>query len=98
MDTKDILREFGKGCSNTVNGNPADCEECLDAAARNILPKWQPIETAHKSERLLVSYINDSGYREVGIGLWWIGDEWTVSCEEATVTPTHWMHLPDPPT
>ena len=59
--------------------------------------KWNPIGTAHKSERLLVSYIDESGYREVGIGIWWLGGEWTVSGEDKTVTPTHWMQLPEPP-
>lgn len=30
---KEILREFGKGCSVAAHSNPADCEECLEAAA-----------------------------------------------------------------
>jgi hypothetical protein len=59
--------------------------------------EWQPIRTAHKSERLLVCYMDSGGLWEVGIGLWWLGDEWTVSCEEGTVKPTHWMPLPAPP-
>ena len=59
--------------------------------------EWQPIRTAHKSERLLVCYIDSGGLWEVGIGLWWLGDEWTVWCEEGTVKPTHWMPPPAPP-
>jgi hypothetical protein len=30
MTLKEIIYEFGKGCSNTVGKNPAECEECLN--------------------------------------------------------------------
>jgi len=32
MTLEEILKEYEKGCGNTLNGKPSDCPECLAAA------------------------------------------------------------------
>ena len=36
MTLEDILKEYERGCSNTINRKPSDCPECLAAAVRAI--------------------------------------------------------------
>ena len=36
MTVEQILKEYEKGCINTINGKPSDCPDCLDAAIRAI--------------------------------------------------------------
>ena len=43
MTFEEILKEYEKGCSNTIGGKPSDCKECLDAAVR-ALKFWAKAE------------------------------------------------------
>lgn len=72
------------------------------AAMRQAIPEWQPIETAPKDARILVW----SG-QELYAAHWaqnpftgdeaWIVAEWGDERDQALVKPTHWMPLLAPP-
>ena len=78
-------------------------QQMIDAIARAIMAereaKWQPIETAPKDWSDLWLYDPDyedvldktfEGYFDVDTGMW-------RHARGVSVTPTHWMHLPTPP-
>ena len=74
MNTREILKEFTKGCSN---GH--DCEECLEAAVMairaDLVPQWHPVETCPQEELVYVSGRHKDGTAWFNIGTLW-GDEW----------------------
>jgi len=58
---------------------------------------WQPIETAPKDgSRLLAGYLHKGQwvYRIAHTGAL---DRWLSDPGDWAIQPTHWMHLPDPP-
>lgn len=99
---KEILVEFGKGCSV---GKAGECEECLDAAVSAIKAQgsWQPIETAQRKRGMRVigwcTFPAGAEAREVKCHVplnepsakptWFYGS--------IVQTVTHWMPLPAPP-
>ena len=57
--------------------------------------EWQPIETAPKETYVLV-YCPDCYGDEYGIAIR-LEEVWWETGEALSCTPTHWMHLPEPP-
>lgn len=81
--------EWGPG------SNIHQCASCMisDLKARS---EWRSIETAPKDEQILVW----DGCDEMFVGRWSSGSQWiSSSCVDGwtSMTPTHWMPLPDPP-
>lgn len=54
---------------------------------------WQPIETAPKDGRKVLTYQHDAGIRVAHCE----GGEWWWCSYEYTCEPSHWMPLPAPP-
>ena len=63
------------------------------------MSEWQPIETAPKDGTVVVGYdrsnhhADDRNYAEF---MRWDGERWR-DPDTWTITPTHWMPLPEPP-
>ena len=84
--------------STSKNGDYVSAESVVDGVEFvrfDLVPNWQPIETAPLHEDLLLWCDSDilKGYR-LSFG-WCVGfdrDDYPIY-----VTPTHWMPLPAPP-
>lgn len=50
MTIEQILKEYEKGCSCTMNGKPSDCRSCLDAAIRAIRTWAREAYGAHERD------------------------------------------------
>lgn len=48
MTLEEILKEYEKGCSNTIDGKPSDCTDCL-AAAVSAIKFWYKKEHGWES-------------------------------------------------
>ncbi len=60
---------------------------------------WQPIETAPKIEDQKILAFCPTGRHNIVVACWYF-DEWNFSPSSedyATLYPTHWMPLPEPP-
>ena len=57
------------------------------------MSEWQPIETASKTEAMLMYFPNMKSGRTM------LGDMMKVArlCDVSIRQPTHWMPLPEPP-
>ena len=101
---KEILREFGRGCSN---GKAGECSDCLDAAVSAIKPElgWHPIDTAPKDKTeilvtdgmfpSIVYWSRPTGKRKKTWVVNWNRDPYSMAPDDPS--PTHWMPLPAPP-
>lgn len=54
---------------------------------------WQPIATAPRDGTQLWGWDEERGSNP----MIWIGAEWVITYDDATIRPTHWMPLPAPP-
>ena len=62
------------------------------------MTQWQPIETAPKNGEWILGFWNGTAIVACTyICRWSDGDGWLENYSEVSVTPTHWMHLPEAP-
>lgn len=86
----DYLKRHG------LQGSPFRAPAAQPVAAEG----WQPIETAPMDETSVLIYSPREGVRSgYFAGGLWQGGAWFSNPEDKKAAqPTHWQHLPDPPT
>ena len=61
-----------------------------------LIPQWQPIETAPKDGSAILTWTRLYGYADEFCVMYWGDKEWM--CLDAFyLEPTHWMPLPEEP-
>lgn len=85
-------------CDNPAPGAGMSQEDAVEYVRADLVPQWQPIETAPKDGTRVLLHSPDT-HTYTGIAASWciIDERWEEWDSNHPCLPTHWIPLPAPP-